>query len=390
MKKNIAMIAYSSYSIDGRVIREAEAAIAGGYEVDCFTLMRKGDLINENIRGVKVIRLPHYRYRGDSNSRYMLSYFSFFLKCFFRITWNHFKKNYRVIHVNNMPDFYVFIALIPKLFGCKVILDIHDPMPTTFITKFGSTKNSLKYKLLLWQEQISAWFAHAVVTVHEPVKMDILVKDGIPENKITVIANFADDTLFKLKENYKLDGKIKLIFHGTIAERFGLQNVLQVFAQLPDKDRFYFKIIGEGDYSGQVKKIISDLKLEGIVDFDNNFYPVTQLPKMVAQYDVGLVCYSLSAATEYMLPLKMLEYVALGLPVITLPNKAINFYFCKEDCFFYDPNNLSSLREILEQMAKNQEMLYKKRESIITLREKFLWSGERQKYINLLDSLVNS
>lgn len=388
MKKNIAMIAYSSYSIDGRVIREAEAAIADGYDVDCFTLMRKGDLSHENIRGVNVIRFST-RYRGNNNFRYIISYFQFFIKCFSKVTINYFKKKYRIIHVNNMPDFYVFIALIPKLFGCKIILDIHDPMPTTFMTKFGANKNSLKYKILLWQEQVSAWFADSVVTVHEPVKNDILIKDGIPGNKISVVANFADDNLFKLKENYKLGGKIKLIFHGTIAERFGLQNVLKVFAQLPRKNQFYFKIIGEGDYSEQLKEIIKELKLDEVVHFDNNFYPVTQLPEMVAQYDVGLVCYNLSAATEYMLPLKMLEYISLGLPVITLPNKAINFYFCKEDCFFYDPNNMSSLCELLEQIAENPEILYNKRKSIITLREKFLWSGEKQKYVNLLNSLAD-
>ena len=32
-----------------------------------------------------------------------------------------------------MPDFLVFSALIPKLLGAKVVLDLHDPMPELMI-----------------------------------------------------------------------------------------------------------------------------------------------------------------------------------------------------------------------------------------------------------------
>ena len=104
------------------------------------------------------------------------------------------KYNYRLIHVNNIPDFLVFTAIIPKLFGTKIILDIHDPMPNTFLTKFRGNFNTLFYKFLLLQEQISAKFADHVVTVHEPLKRDVLIKDGIPEEKITVVSNFADES----------------------------------------------------------------------------------------------------------------------------------------------------------------------------------------------------
>ena len=171
---------------------------------------------------------------------------------------------------------------------------------------------------MLWQELLSAKFANSVVTVHEPLKQDVLVKDGIPSNKITVIANFADDSLFKLKNDYQLNEKIKIIFHGTIAERFGLQDVLKLFSEFESKDNLLLKIIGEGDYSGVIKELIQEYKLESVVDFDNQFYPVTELPGKIAAYDVGLVSYNLSVATEYMLPLKMLEYISGDIEVIAV------------------------------------------------------------------------
>ena len=78
--------------------------------------------------------------------------------------------------MNNIPDFFVFCALLPKLMGAKVLLDIHDPMPNTFASKFKSGENGFFFKLLLWQERLSAAFADQVLTVHDPVKEYVLVE----------------------------------------------------------------------------------------------------------------------------------------------------------------------------------------------------------------------
>ena len=131
--------------------------------------------------------------------RYVLSYLQFFLRCLLKTTWLQMKKRYRVVHVNNMPDFFVFCALLPKLMGARVILDIHDPMPNTFASKFKKGENALPFKLLLWEERVSAAFADQVLTVHDPVKDHVLVKQhGMSPASIKVIANFADDELFTL------------------------------------------------------------------------------------------------------------------------------------------------------------------------------------------------
>ena len=60
---------------------------------------------------------------------------------------------------------------------------------------------ALLFKLLLWEERISASFADQVLTVHDPVKDHVLVKQHrMPPASIEVIANFADDELFTLRD----------------------------------------------------------------------------------------------------------------------------------------------------------------------------------------------
>jgi hypothetical protein len=61
------------------------------------------------------------------------------------------------------------------------------------------------------------------------------------------------------------------------------------------------------------------------------------LPEILKNFHLGIVSYDLSPATEYMLPVKMMELISMGIPVITVQNKAVSYYFNENICFYYDP-----------------------------------------------------
>lgn len=381
------MIAYTHYETDPRVIREAEAAVNGGFDVDFLALRRKDDPDAAMIRGVRVLRLNQYRYRGGGHGRYLLAYLELFARCFFKCTFLFLRKRYRVIHVNNMPDFLVWCTLIPRLFGARILLDIHDPMPNTFASKFKSGENGFFFKILLWQELISAWYANAVLTVSEPLKQHILIKHGIPADKIHVIANFADDRLFTLRKLPTVNGRIRIIFHGTILERNGLRDLIVALSKTKGRQNLLVRIIGEGDFSQPLIDLIRLHGLEEVVQFENRVYPLLEIPDIVASCHVGVVPLEISSITNYALPLKLLEYISLGLPVITVRNTAIAHYLNEGDCLFFQPGSTDSLRDIFERIASQPNTLLAWHERSTALREKFLWSDERNKYVRLLNDL---
>lgn len=384
------MIAYTNYHTDPRVIREAEAAAGAGFEVDFLALRRGEEPQEEWVRGVRVIHLNQVRYRGSGVLRYLYSYLQFFIRCFFKTASLHLARRYSVVHVNNMPDFFVFCALIPKLMGAKVILDIHDPMPNTFASKFKSGERGFFFKLLLWQERMSAAFADQVLTVHDPVKQHILVKQHrLPDSSIEVIANFADDELFSVRASERCDETVRLVFHGTILERYGLRNAMLALAGMRHRDRVNVKIIGEGDFSDELSRLIDTLDLGGTVQFDNRMYPLEQIPTMLADRNLGLVPLQISSITEYAIPLKLLEYLCMGIPSVTVRNVAIGYYFGDDDCLFFDPSDPESLRRILDRVASEPALLGQYRDRALALRPKFLWSKEKEKYIALLRKLSN-
>jgi len=47
-----------------------------------------------------------------------------------------FSTRYQLIHVHSVPDFLVFAAIVPKLLGTPVVLDIHDVLPEFYASKF--------------------------------------------------------------------------------------------------------------------------------------------------------------------------------------------------------------------------------------------------------------
>lgn len=286
-----------------------------------------------------------------------------------------------------MPDFFVLAALLPKIFGTKILLDIHDPMPSTYQTKFSLDNRSFLYKLLIFEELVSAKFADKVITVHEPIKNDVLVKDGIPINKIEVVANFADESKFQLIEKYNFDKKLKLVFHGTIAERSGFEYVIKELNLVRDLN-FSFTIIGEGDYSDKLRQLIQLYNLENKVKFDNQFYPVDVLPNILSNYNLGLVSYKLSPATEYMLPLKFLEYTSLGLPSICVMNRALSYYFDKNDAFYFNSDENYGLSNIIKEILDKPTLLLQKRERIIQIRKNFYWKSQSEKYNEIVKNLI--
>jgi glycosyltransferase involved in cell wall biosynthesis len=382
------MMAYTYYESDARVIREAETAVQGGFDVDFLALRKTGTSPTEEVHGVHLFRLNQAKYRGGGHFRYVTAYAEFFLRCLVKTTALFFRRRYRAIHVNNMPDFLVFTTIIPRLFGAKVILDIHDPMPNTFASKFKGRENGFFYRVLLWQERLSAAYCSRVITVHHPVKHGILTKHGLRPDSIEVIANFADAELFPLRKSFSIDHKIRFVFHGTIHERSGLGMLMTALARVRNQDRIAVKIIGEGDFSSALKEMIRSRQLSHVVDFDNHSYAAHSIAKLIDDCDVGLVPLEISSVTDYALPLKLLEYISLGLPVVSVRNNAIAYYFGEKDCIFFEWNDPQSLSTVLDRIAENPELLSRYRERSVALREQFSWAGEQIKYLALLNRLT--
>lgn len=385
---SMLMMAYTHYETDPRVIRAAEAARDGQFQVDVLALGRVGQPPIETIRGVRVFRIQN-RYRGGSLLRYSWEYGKFFARCVVLSTRLFVAMRYRLVHVHNMPDALVFAACIPKLCGAKVILDIHDPMPETYESKFRRFARGTIHKVLLVQEKMSVAFADKTITVSDPVRDGILLERRYRPETIGVIANFADGEVFKPVSYPPLDGVIRFVFHGTIIERYGLRTLLEAVSRVSQRARIHIRIIGEGDFSSILRELIVKYGVSDSVEFVNHAYPLHEIPKMLSDCHVGLIPLDIGTSTvaNFALPLKLVEYTCLGLPSISVRNKAIDYYFRSDECMFFPSGDVAALARRIDEVVENPALLMDYQKRLEQIRERLLWSKEKEKYIALLHDL---
>ncbi len=381
------MIAYTTYMHDGRVKRHAEALAERGDHVDVICLATGQPPITN---GVNVIGLPMPRYRGESKSAYLRSYTRFFSMAAQRAARMSLKQRYDVVIVCTMPDAVIVCAILPKFLGSKVVLDVHDTMPELYRDKFGGTRGAAGAKLLMLEERVSSWWADRVLAVHD-LHRDRLQKAGVPAGKIHVVMNSPDTRIFDLHKNGDSPpNQFTLICHGTVTQRLGLDLAISAVAALrPEIPELRLKVIGEGDRLAASRAFVDRLGLAARVDF-MDLVPVEKLPALLVKADVGLVPYRPSSATHLMLPVKLLDYATLGIPVIAARLRTVEYYFGDGAVELFEPGNVTDLVRAIRLLYNNPDLrgrlVDRARDSLDALN----WQNQRSEYYRAIDSLLTA
>jgi glycosyltransferase involved in cell wall biosynthesis len=384
------MIAYTNYATDARVRREAETLASHGFTVRCLTTKNGVRRSRAVVDGVEVLELEVAKYRGKSRLAYIASYLRFLLHCSAACVWMVLKDEVDVVHVHNLPDFLVFAGLLPRLMGRKVVLDVHDSIPETFATKF--TDGGLFQKALRLEERASALVAHRVICVNHPQR-DTLVGRGIPSAKTFVSMNVPDPRIFGQRPSAEQtpiqDGRLNLVYHGTMVRRLGVDLVIQAVARLQDRcPGIQLHLWGHGDDLAAFQTLAAELNLGGKVHFNPRGYPLNELPRRLQAMHVGVVGNRRSVAGDLMLPVKMLEYVSLGIPVVVPRLRTIQSYFPDDMVFYYEPEDVESLMDCLGRIKDRPDLRRARAAQAADFLKQYGWERQGPELVALYRTLV--
>ncbi len=383
------MVVHAYYPLgETRVERQAKALIADQFEVDVICLRKPGEDYFEIIDGVNIFRVPLQRNKSGGILSQLFEYLYFFVLVFFKLSGKFFVKRYSVVQVHNLPDFLVFSALIPKMFGSRIILDLHDLMPEFYASRFNSTLDSFPVKLVAWQELISCRFADRVITVTELWRKK-LIKRGLPPEKVSVVMNVADHKFFtrqvKIERTSNQNGKFILIYHGNLTHRYGIDLAIHAIERLKNKiPEILMLIHGKGDYSNELETLVQDLVLEDHIHFSNKYMSVSELPGFVAQADLGVVPYRQDVFTDEILPTKLMEYTAIGLPVVISRNSAIMEYFNENMVLFFSPGDIDDLASCIYELYSDRNKMERLVENSGKFIQKYNWQNISESYVTLV------
>ena len=388
--KRHCMIVHAYYPIgEIRVEREARALIERGYEVDVICLRQDGESAFSVEDGVNVHRLPVARHKGKGIAVQFFEYLAFFVLAFFKVTALHFRRRYTVVQAHNLPDFLVFAGLIPKLMGARLILDLHDLMPEFYASRFKSGMTALPIRLLFWQEKLSCLFADHVITVTE-LWRQTLINRGVPASKISVVMNVANDRIFQRSNVTPVarNGHFNLIYHGQLSQRYGIDLAIRAVDLLRKEiPEISFTIHGRGEYLNELKMLADTLGLTTHVRFSTHYVPTRELPQLIGNAHAGIVPYRKDIFTDGILPTKMMEYAALGVPVIAARTTAITAYFDSEMVQFFTPEDVDDLAQSIKLLFKDRDQLAQYARNIDKFNERHNWKAVAAQYVEVVDRL---
>jgi glycosyltransferase involved in cell wall biosynthesis len=386
------MVVHKYYPVgETRVEREALALIDHGHEVDVICLRADDEPPIDNVDGVSIYRLPLKRHGRGGRAGQLLEYLAFFILVFGKLLALHRRRRYGVVQVHNLPDFLIFAALGPKLAGAKLILDLHDLMPEFYASLTGSDMTSWPVRLVVWQEKFSCRFADHVITVTDIWK-ETLIKRGVPAHKVSVVMNLADARIFHHSPAAELRTKsedcFNLIYHGTFTHRYGVDLILRaidkVRRQIPG---IHLTLLGGGELRDGLEELLSELNLHDHVYLSQDFIPAVKLPKMIRESDIGIVPNRSDIFTDGLLPTKLMEYVALGTPVIAARTPTIAAYFDETMLQFFRPGDVDDLAECILALHADRSRLTQFVRNSDMFNQKYNWTRVAADYVALVERL---
>jgi glycosyltransferase involved in cell wall biosynthesis len=379
------MVLHGPYPLgEPRVTRETRVAIERGFEVDVVA-MRANDASADIVDGARVFRLPLSHRWGRGPIGVLGEYLGFTALATFTVAALTVRRRYAVVQVHSPPDFLLAAALLPKLLGARVVLDIHDFAPDMFAMRFeGRPWLKPAEMALRLMEKAATRFADTVITVHEPYRRE-LVSRGVSEDKLVVVLNSVDEKLLPAPELSKPSRGFHVVYHGTLTPHYGVETLVEaVGALVADIPDVRVSIFGDGDSLGPIRSRVTELHLSDHVELSGRFLPQADVLGRVQNASVGVIANLDIPRNALAVPTKLFEYVALGVPVVASDLPAVREYFSEEEICYFEPGDAEALAHALRTVARHPGDAARRAAAASRRYENYRWTAHASRYARVL------
>jgi glycosyltransferase involved in cell wall biosynthesis len=391
--KRVAMVTFSPYPFDPRPRRAIEALVGEGMTVDLICLGSDSAPGGKILKGVEVLSVSINKEERGGKFKYIYRYASFIMFSSLVFGLRSLTRGYDLVYVHNMPDILVLSSLIPRAFGAKVILDMHDPMPELMMTIFNANQQSRSVRLLRHLEKWSLGCANVVLTPNIACKR-LFSSRSCNAEKIEVVMNSPDEQIFPFRSPRSgasataQDKPFIVMYHGSLVERNGLDLAVDALARVQET-----KAIVELRICGHPTPFLEHvLKTAWNKRVNVRYLGPKRLEDLVLEIegcDVGIIPNHRNVFTEINTPTRIFEYLALGKPVIAPRTPGIQDYFAPESLLFFEPGDSEELAKKIEYVFSHpmESLETAKRGQQVYLAH--TWFHERQSLVNRVTDLLN-
>ena len=279
---------------------------------------RRALLQEEQIDGVRVVRVLHYPYHGRSAGKRTASYLSFALLA----------STIGPIKIGKPQLIWAFQSPltvgIPTLWlkvlrGVPVVYEIQDLWPETL----AATGMVSSRAVIAAVGVIASGLYHTVdaLVVQSPGMKQNLVAKGVSPGKVSVIPNWADEDLYRpvepdprLAAAEGMAGRFNVVFAGNLGSAQGLRTLLDAAILLRDHPRIQFVFVGDGVDEPTLRDTTRALGLRNVLYLGRR--PAHEMPGLFALASALIVHLKKDPLFAMTIPSKIPAYLASGRPIV--------------------------------------------------------------------------
>ncbi len=354
-------------AVDDRIFhKEVKSLANAGYKVVLIAPHDKKELI----RNIKIVPIPKARNRFERITISTLRVLNLALK----------EKAY-VYHFHD-PELIPVGAIIKFLTGSKVIYDVHENYWQKILSKEWINKKYRKFVSIIidfLEKKFSSYFDY-IVTV------DTQIQSHFNGKKVEIIANYPPFSFSTGLEITRNNAIFKLIYVGGISEDRGILKIIESLKYLK-YENVEFDVFGDTDNPILLNLLNDTAKVKYF-----GFVPWQEVSRHLANANVGLTLFQPLPAYYYgENPVKIFEYMSVGLPIIISNFPKLKKLILDIGCGIpVDPTNPEEIAKAIEYLIEHPEeakqMGENGRKAVL---EKYNWEHEEKKLLRIYEELLN-
>ncbi|WP_322867889.1 glycosyltransferase family 4 protein [Aquicoccus sp. G2-2] len=271
---------------------------------------------HDTLGNTKVTRLAMYPSHDLSALKRMATYTSFMVTSFFYLLFKG--RGYDLIYASYPSLTAGLCAIAVKAFHkTPVILDIQDMWPDS-LGASGMMQN--RFLLAIVNGAINLLYRHCDhIQVLSPGFRDLLVERGVPDDKITIIYNWADEPDpvkdGGLPEGFNPKDSFRVLFAGNMGAAQDLDTAIEAAALLkPDLPGCVFYFMGGGIEKDRLTAKAHNMGLSNVRFLPR--VPLQEVQRFLAAADALLVHLVDNPLYQITIPSKTQAYLYAGRPIL--------------------------------------------------------------------------
>lgn len=290
----------------------------------------------------------------------------------------------------------LFVCMLSKIKKSPFVYDYDDPSPELRIAFFGCSANDPRVRLSLFTRNILVKNASLIITAADTVRNQI-IEDSRKAKGVYVWYNLPRMDNIRVSEDKEfLRRKLGLEPNSFIVSYLGrvpswgiepLKKILVDFAEnFRHDENVLFLIIGGGRWEEHFRKIIKNLRLTDRI-LITGMKPRQNALEYLMASNVSCVPFGSSLASSHIVPTKLFEAVALGVPVLCA--RSVNYVgILGGDGIYFDGSRSDLAKKIRWCLTNQTKLLRISLDLKSRFQREYTWEKRSVVLENVLRSLL--